>query len=169
MKQYLAYTWKALKLPKKLQLFIMRFFNDSFLVGVTGVILNDKNEVLLLKHTYRQTEWSLPGGYLKKGEHPEAGIKREIFEETGFKVAIEKIIKTTHDRKDARLDVACFGKFISGKFVESAEVSEYGFFTVENLPVIGKKQKNLIEKTLAQEKGWSKKQAFLYRMLHLFR
>jgi ADP-ribose pyrophosphatase YjhB (NUDIX family) len=151
MKRTLAKLWKLLKLPKHIQLFIMRLTNDEFLVGVTGVIVNKKNEVLLLKHTYRQTEWSLPGGYLQRGEHPLEGMEREVFEETGLKVKGEKIIRTSHDRDTARLDISCFGRFVSGKFVESVEVVEHGFFPINQFPDIGKKQKKLIAYALQTE------------------
>jgi ADP-ribose pyrophosphatase YjhB (NUDIX family) len=154
MKLMLAKIWKRLNLPKHTQLFIMRFVNDEFLVGVTGVILNKDNEILLFKHTYRQTPWSLPGGYLKQGEHPKDGIIREIFEETHLKVKIEKIIRTSPDPTSARLDICCYGTFISGKFHPSAEVSKYGFFSYDKLPHIGKRQKQLILRTIEQEKGY---------------
>ena len=74
----MAKFWKLLHLPKNIQLLAMRFFQDQFLVGVTGIIFNDKNEVLLFKHTYRAHSWSLPGGYLKTGEHPREALEREI-------------------------------------------------------------------------------------------
>lgn len=148
----LAKFWRLLNLPKGLQLFIMRMLNDEFLIGVTGVIVNDKSEVLLVKHTYRQTEWSLPGGYLKRGEHPLEGIEREILEETGLEVKIEKIFKTGHDAKSARLDMSCFGKFIGGRFIPSAEVSSHGFYAFDNLPEIGENQKKLIKHILSKEK-----------------
>lgn len=66
----LTKIWRILKLPESIQLFVMRFFQDQFLIGVTGIILNDKNEILLFKYSYRQTEWGLPGGYIKAKEHP---------------------------------------------------------------------------------------------------
>lgn len=170
MKQYLAQIWRLLNLPKAVQLFIMRFVNDEFLVGVTGVILNKKNEILLLKHTYRQTPWSLPGGYLQKGEHPMEGVEREILEETGFIVKIEKIIRTSHDKFNPRLDISCYGYFVRGKFIPSAEVTEYGFFTFENLPNIGKRQKKLIEKVLREEKGFfSAKQTLIDHFSSFFK
>jgi 8-oxo-dGTP diphosphatase len=137
----LAKLWRVFNLPKGLQLFIMRIFNDEFLV-----------RVLLVKHTYRQTAWSLPGGYLKGGEHPIEGVQREILEETGLTVKIEKIIKTGHDSNSARLDISCFGKYISGTFTPSAEVSVHGFFAFTDLPEIGEKQKKLIKDILSKEK-----------------
>lgn len=34
------------------------------------------------------------GGFLKAKEHPKKGLPREIFEETNFKVQVDRLIKT---------------------------------------------------------------------------
>jgi ADP-ribose pyrophosphatase YjhB (NUDIX family) len=134
MHGFLLKIYKKLNLSKNFQVYIQRFLNDQFLIGVTGVIFNEKDEVLLFKHTYRKTSWSLPGGYLKGGEHPKAGLAREIKEESGFKVNIIKIIATTEDEDAARLDMSYYGKFAEGIFRKSSEVSEYKFFPISKLP-----------------------------------
>lgn len=126
----------------------MRIFQDEFLIGVTGIILNNKNEVLLFKHTYRQNQWSLPGGYMKSKEHPFEGLEREIAEESGIVVSAEEQLKIRTDRETSRLDVTVKGKHIGGEFKPSHEVSEFGFFTFENLPQISKNQLLLIEHAL---------------------
>ena len=128
MKSFLAKVWKLLNMPKGVQLFFMRFFQNQFLVGVTGIIFNEKQEVLLFKHTYRQHSWSLPGGYMKSGEHPAETIEREIKEESGFVVSVDESLKTRTDRTSSRLDMCYIGVFIGGEFTKSEEVSEYGFF-----------------------------------------
>lgn len=128
----------------------MRLFQDSFLIGVTGIIFNDKNEILLFKHSYRAHSWSLPGGYLKKGEHPKEGLEREINEESNFVVSVDEQLKTRTDREGARIDICYIGKFIGGEFVPSSEVTEYGFFTMQNLPLLRKNQLFLIEEALRQ-------------------
>lgn len=151
MKTFLAKLWKALHLPKWLQLLIMRIFQDRFLVGVTGIILNDKNEVLLFKHTYRTHSWSLPGGYLKSGEHPQEALEREIKEESGFVVSVDKALKTRTDRESARLDLCYVGVLIGGDFTPSHEVSEYGFFTQDKFPLLRKNQLFLIDEALKQQ------------------
>ena len=51
MKTLLAKLWKALHLPKNLQLLTMRFIQDQFLVGITGIIFNDQG---LSKAVFRQ-------------------------------------------------------------------------------------------------------------------
>ena len=148
MKEALSKIWKMLRLPKWAQLFVMRFFQDQFLVGVTGIIFNEKKEVLLFKHVYRAHSWSLPGGYIKSGEHPREALEREIREETGFVVSVEGQAKTRTDRDSARLDMCYQGVFIGGEFVASAEVSAYGFFTLEEMPLLRKNQLFLINEAL---------------------
>lgn len=144
----LARIWKALGLPKDLQLFVMRFFQDQFLVGVTGIILNDKKEILLFKHTYRQHAWSLPGGYLKAGEHPREALEREIKEESGLVVSVDESLKTRTDRETARLDLCYTGVLIGGDFIPTHEVSQYGFFPLDKLPLLRVNQVLLINEVL---------------------
>ncbi len=99
MKLLLAKVWRSLSLSKGIQLFAMRILQDQFLVGVTGIVFNEKQEVLLFKHTARQTRWSLPGGYLKSKEHPFEGLEREILEESGFVVSGDEELKIRKDRE----------------------------------------------------------------------
>ena len=137
------------RLPKNIQLFIMRLFQNQFLVGVTGVIFNEKNEILLFKHTYRQHQWSLPGGYMKAGEHPAEAIEREIKEESQLVVSADELLKTRTDRDGSRLDMCFVGVFIGGEFKPSNEVSEYGFFAQDAMPLLRSNQVFLIEEALA--------------------
>jgi len=153
VKNLLGKIYKALHLPKNIQLLVMRFFQDQFLVGVTGIIFNDKNEVLLFKHTYRSHAWSLPGGYLKSGEHPREGLEREIKEESGLVVSVDESLKTRTDRDSARLDMCYTGVLIGGDFKPTREVSEYGFFAMDKLPLLRKNQLFLIDEVLKQKKS----------------
>lgn len=140
------------KLPKNIQLFIMRMFQNQFLVGVTGVIFNERNEILLFKHTYRQHQWSLPGGYMKAGEHPAEAIEREIKEESQLIVSADELLKTRTDRDGSRLDMCFVGVFIGGEFKPSNEISEYGFFSKDQMPLLRSNQVFLIDEALRQRK-----------------
>lgn len=148
MKGILAKIYKVLHLSKEIQLFIMRIFQDKFLIGVTGIIFNDKKEILLFKHTYRSHAWSLPGGYLTSGEHPKEALEREIKEESGFVVSVDNQLKTRTDRDSARLDMCYIGVLIGGEFTPTHEVSKYGFFTVDKLPLLRKNQLFLIDRAI---------------------
>lgn len=153
MKTLLAKIWRAFSFTKGFQLSVMRAVQDQFLVGVTGIIFNDKDEVLLFKHIYRQTQWSLPGGYLKSKEHPFEGLEREIVEESGLIVSADTQLKVRTDRETPRLDLTVVGTYIGGEFKKSHEVSEFGFFAFEDLPVISKNQLLLIEQALRDRKS----------------
>lgn len=51
----------------------------------TAVVLNNKNEVLLVRHR-RQNEWALPGGQVRAGEDPASRVVIEVAEETGIRI-----------------------------------------------------------------------------------
>lgn len=152
MPSFLIKIWKFLRLPTNVQLFIMRQVNDKFLIGVTGVIFNDKKEVLLFKHTYRDNNhWSLPGGYVKAKEHPKEGLEREIKEESGFVVLADKRLKLRTDRNSPRIDITYTGTFVGGEFTPSKEVKTAKFFAFDDLPELPEDQLYFIDKALRSD------------------
>lgn len=153
MMRLLLLIWKSLHLPKSVQLLLMRFMQDEFLVGVSGIIFNEKNEILLFQHTYRDQEWGLPGGYLKRREHPKEGLEREIKEETNLVVAIDERLKIRTDRDTARLDITYAGTFIGGEFNPSKEVIAAKFFAFDELPRLPNHQLMLVEKILRRRES----------------
>ena len=127
---------------------IMRLTQDKFLVGVTGIVFNDKNEILLFKHSYRSHAWSLPGGYLAASEHPSEGLEREIKEESGLVVSMDSPLLTRTDRESARLDICYTGVLIGGEFVSTSEVIEGGFFAQDKMPLLRSNQVLLIDEAI---------------------
>lgn len=57
-----------------------------------AVVLREGRVLLALRRDVRG--WELPGGNLLPGEPPEAGLRREVFEETGLEVEIERLTGT---------------------------------------------------------------------------
>ena len=57
----------------------------------TAVVLNNKNEVLLVRHS-RQNEWALPGGQVRAGEDPASRVVIEVAEETGILIKQPRFI-----------------------------------------------------------------------------
>jgi ADP-ribose pyrophosphatase YjhB (NUDIX family) len=149
MNALLLKLWSVLSFPKRLKLALIRIKEDEFLIGLTGVILNKKNEVLVVNHTYRDGKrWSLPGGYIKGKEHPREGLAREIEEETGLIVQVDRELKIRTDRETARLDISLLGHLVGGKFRPSAEVSDAKFAKFSDLPLLRQDQLVLIQKVL---------------------
>src|SRR3989344_5100149 len=140
MNRFLLFLWKNLPFSKNIKLLLMRLLQDEFLIAVTGIIFNNDSQVLLFKHSYRETPWALPAGYLKQKEHPREGLEREIFEESGYSVKIDRTLKTRTDRETARLEICYVGKYYGGIFKKSDEVSDAKFFSVDNLPLLPKDQ-----------------------------
>lgn len=153
MLTFLIKVWKFLRLPTNVQLFVMRRINDQFLIGVTGVIFNDRNKILLFKHTYRDKDhWSLPGGYVQAREHPKEALEREIEEESGFVVSADHRLKLRTDRNSPRIDITYVGKYMGGEFVPSKEVKKARFFAYNKLPDIPSDQLYFIDKALNNNK-----------------
>jgi 8-oxo-dGTP pyrophosphatase MutT (NUDIX family) len=55
---------------------------------VTGVkcVLTHGDEVLLVRHTYGNRSWDLPGGTVRRREAPRAAAEREMHEELGRRI-----------------------------------------------------------------------------------
>lgn len=60
--------------------------DKNHFVSVAGLILNDCNEILLVKSPLRG--WEFPGGMVEEGESLQSTLKREVFEESGVVVEI---------------------------------------------------------------------------------
>jgi 8-oxo-dGTP diphosphatase len=61
-------------------------FNDTFRFGAHAMIFNSEGFVLLLKRTYGNKGWSLPGGSVEPGEIIHQVLFRECSEELGIEV-----------------------------------------------------------------------------------
>lgn len=64
-----------------------KFYFDNPASCVLVAIINENNQVLLLKQNYITTKnYTLCSGYLKKGDTLEETVAREVYEETGQRV-----------------------------------------------------------------------------------
>ncbi len=113
-------------------------------VGCGALIVNDKDEVLLLKRADSSRDecgyWSQPGGAVDYGETVEESIIREVQEEVGVKIKLIKYLCYTdqNDVKDAEhwVAISYLAEITSGqvKNMEPHKHSEVKWFRVHKLP-----------------------------------
>lgn len=59
-------------------------------VSVAGIVVRDDGRVLVIKRD-DNGHWEAPGGVLELGESFESGVRREVLEETGLEVIVERL------------------------------------------------------------------------------
>lgn len=61
-------------------------------VGAYAIVHDERGVLLAHWHDHRNGGWTLPGGGMEPGEHPEATVVREVREETGYDVRVDALI-----------------------------------------------------------------------------
>ena len=117
-------------------LFIMGFWRRTTL-GARTMVVDGKN-VLLIKHTYTKG-WLFPGGGVEAGDSALQTAKRELLEETGYKVEGNgEFLSLYHNADASRRDhvaLFVFKNFEQARpFTPNAEIAEMGWFAIDNLP-----------------------------------
>ena len=132
MRIFLLQVWRVL--PAWLQAVLSRVIRPLFQVFAVAVIFDQNKHLLLVKSTYQRFHpWGLPGGNLDYNESPEETTVREMLEETALNIAIEKFLFVKTWTPD-RVGLYYLCRIESGVFQPSDEVSELGYFSLENLP-----------------------------------
>ena len=147
--EILGKVWK--KMPRRARQTVTRAFQVRFTVSAAGVIINEKGEVLLLNHVLRPVSgWGVPGGFLNLGEQPEAAFRREIREETGLELRDVTLYRSRTFKR--HIEIIFLAKGVGEAKVLSREITELGWFTVENMPKdMSLDQQFLIRKALLPE------------------
>ncbi|NTU55512.1 MAG: NUDIX domain-containing protein, partial [Anaerolineales bacterium] len=131
--------------PAWLQAVASRIIRPLFQVFAAAVILDPQGRILLVKLTYQRIHpWGLPGGSLEYGETPEEGIRREVREETGWEIEIERLLFVKTWTPD-RIGLYYVCRILDGEFQPSDEVSEFGYFGLKDLPDVRPLDIELIE------------------------
>jgi ADP-ribose pyrophosphatase YjhB (NUDIX family) len=143
-KRILLKIWRIL--PLWLQIVLSRIIRPLFQVFAAAVILDEDRNILLVKSTYQRFHpWGLPGGSLEYGEHPEEAVIREVREETGLHICIERLLLVKSWRPD-RVGLYYLCRITGGTFYPSDEVSEFAYFSPENLPDVRPWDQDMIKR-----------------------
>jgi 8-oxo-dGTP diphosphatase len=146
MRRVLLRIWREVPFPGWLRLIFLRVLNPSFMVGAMALIQDDQGRILVLEHTYRRAvPWGLPGGWLKHAESPEAGLAREVLEETGLRVRVDALLAADFWGDD-QLDLLYRCSVESGTYTSSDETGLHRWAAVDELPELLPNQRFLLRK-----------------------
>lgn len=144
MKKLLLKIWRVL--PLWLQIVLSRIIRPLFQVFAAAVILDENKDIFLVKSTYQRFHpWGLPGGSLEYGEHPEEAVIREVLEETGLHVCIERLLLVNSWSPD-RVGLYYLCRITDGTFCPSDEVSDFAYFSLDHLPDVRSLDRDLIRR-----------------------
>jgi 8-oxo-dGTP diphosphatase len=138
--------WRDVPFPNWMRHVFLRILNPSFMVGAMALIQDDQGRVLVLEHTYRRVvPWGLPGGWLKQAESPEAGLAREVFEETGLRVRVDGLLAADF-WGSSQLDLMYRCTVQSGSYQSSDETAQHRWLSLDQLPELLPNQLALLHK-----------------------
>ena len=123
--------WKIV--PRWMRRAVTRLYQAKFTVSAGVVIVNSKNEILLLDHQIRPgSGWGIPGGFIDHGEQAGAGAIREVFEETGIRIGdLEPVSYTT---RDGHLEFLFRARSDDTPIVDGKEILGFGWFKPDDFP-----------------------------------
>lgn len=119
--------------------------HERLMVPAVAAVIRDKQDRLLLQRKSGSEGWSLPAGAIEPGETPQEALRREVFEETGFKIISAALthafggagFRHTYPNGDrveyTVLLYRCDVQFLAAK-PSDTETVELGYFDKENMP-----------------------------------
>ncbi len=105
--------------------------------GVRGIVQNQAGEILLVRHSYGDRRWFLPGGGHHGMESPEQTLIREMREETGLQVEVTRLVGvyfyTGAYKRDHIYIFQCTQ--VGGQLQHvGGEIQDIGWFPLDALP-----------------------------------
>ena len=103
---------------------------------VVVVVLEKDKKILMVKRAIPPFIglWSIPGGYVDRGEIVENAGRREILEETTLDVDIDRLIGVFSEANHPVIVIAYAGSIKAGNPFPGPEVSAVDFFSISKLP-----------------------------------
>jgi len=138
IKRAVRNVWRLISPSTRARL--VRATQDQFTVSTAVIVINDKNEILLLNHVLRPNSgWGFPGGFVEHGEAIEDAIRREANEETGIELENLQLLEINTFKRHVEILWTANSK--GNPQVQSAEILELGWFSLlEISPLIGRNQ-----------------------------
>jgi 8-oxo-dGTP diphosphatase len=104
-----------------------------FRIGVFALIFNDEKQILL-GHRRDIDWWNLPGGGMESGETVEEALCREVREETGLEVKVERLVGVYSKPQKQEVVLTFLCQVIDGTLQSTEETRESRYFAPDALP-----------------------------------
>lgn len=115
-------------------------------ITVNAIVIKDKQILLAKRETYNgkpileSGKWGFLGGFLDRDENIRTGLKREVFEESGWEIDNLKLFRINdspnrpkEDRQN--VDIIFIARAVKQNKVISEEVRELEWFDLDKLPI----------------------------------
>lgn len=130
----------------------------SIVVASRAIVINDQNQIVLVK--IKDGYWCLPGGLLEPNESLTECAKREVYEETGYKIAPKELFwcyEFYDERFDSHRVEHCFLSSVIEApkttnwqdLGEDQSVTEHALFTFEAIQSLDK-----VYPEILKQQGW---------------
>lgn len=146
--QKLANFIKRIPLLFAIAYYVYRFFQPKYTVGVVGVIINDRGQVLFVEHVFHPKKpWGIPGGWIGNNEEPAAAVAREIQEELQLDVEVQRLVLMRKTQR-LHLDIAFLCEPIGEVGDLSYELLRYEWRHPDDAPPLHNFQKLAVEEAV---------------------
>ncbi|NUR70109.1 MAG: NUDIX domain-containing protein [Hamadaea sp.] len=144
------------------------------LPSVSAVVVNDAGEILFGQRS-DSGQWSLPAGAVDPGEQPADAIVREVFEETGVEIVVERLagvamhpVVYPNGDQCEYLNVWFRCRAVGGEArVNDDESLDVAWFRPDDLPAVESWIRLRIDVALKDEPAWYAKQGESHEELSL--
>lgn len=97
-------------------------------VSVAGVVIDNERRALVTRRR-DNGRWEAPGGVLEHGETIEAGVRREVWEETGLKIDPERLTGVYQNMTKGVVALVFRCRWVDGDPTPTDEVTAFKWVT----------------------------------------
>lgn len=103
-------------------------------VSAAGIVFDASGKRVLLIHRRDNRRWEPPGGVLELGETIEDGVRREVEEETGARVDVERLTGVYKNMGQGIVALVFRCRLLSDPVSDTDEASAVAWHNIEDVP-----------------------------------
>ncbi|MBR5066123.1 MAG: NUDIX domain-containing protein [Lachnospiraceae bacterium] len=120
-----------------------RIYGRNPLPVVEVLVVNELNEVLLLKQNYiSETKWTVVTGYMVEGETIEEAVYREVKEETGQLVDKCQYVSSYYFEPKQLIMIGFIAYVKKSQFTDSDEVDDLRWYKLDEVETVIARENN---------------------------